>query len=301
LGVRDEGANAQTGEATREDTASSVLARANEMAESAVHLAVFAWEWTRVLAGTSWVADDRTVVADRLTRLTSLLAGALKAEPFAPAPGIEVGESLVGFGYVAPDALARTVTLLQERLLTDLRLDGTASPGIDGRLAQLVGAVSLGFTRALRNRTLDEQEAIRSSALLAWQRAEAALHEQTLHDPLTGLPNRAGFARDLEPMTAHVTTGTVTACLLVVTDLPSVDHVAGREAGDAVLRVLAERLRSHYRGPSEPENDVGEPEGQQRKSDRNGQRRLPPLAPPGFAVVHRFVEFAQQARSIRQA
>jgi diguanylate cyclase (GGDEF)-like protein len=225
---------------------------------AAVDLAVFAWEWTRVLAGTSWVADDRTVVADRLTRLTSRLAGALTAEPFVPAPGIEAGEALVRFGYVSPDALARTVTLLQERLLTDLRLAGTA--GIDTRLAQLVGAVALGFTRALRNRTLDEQEAIRSSALLAWQRAEAALREQTLHDPLTGLPNRAGFARDLEPMTARVTTGTVTVCLLVVTDLPSVDHVAGREAGDAVLRALAERLRSHYDGPSELVAHVGREE-----------------------------------------
>jgi diguanylate cyclase (GGDEF)-like protein len=229
---------------------------------AAVDLAVFAWEWTRVLAGTSWVAEDRTVVADRLTRLTSRLAGALRAEPFAPEAGIEVGEALVRFGYVAPDALARTVTLLQERPLADLRPAGTAagSTAAEGRLAQLVGAVCLGFTRALRNRTLDEQEAIRSSALLAWQRAEAALREQALHDPLTGLPNRAGFARDLEPMTAHGTTGTVTACLLVVTDLPAVDDVAGREVGDAVLRGLAERLRSRYDGPSELVAHVGREE-----------------------------------------
>jgi len=98
---------------------------------AAVDLAVFAWEWTRVLAGTSWVADDRTVVADRLTRLTSRLAGALRAEAFAPEDGIEVGEALVGIGYVAPDALARTVTLLAgpEGGLTDVEQEAAISRG----------------------------------------------------------------------------------------------------------------------------------------------------------------------------
>jgi diguanylate cyclase (GGDEF)-like protein len=221
----------------------------------AVDLAVFAWEWTRVLAGTSWVPDDRTVVADRLGRLTSRLTGALEAEPFAPEAGIEVGEALVRMGYAAPEALAGTVTLLQRGLLTEL-----PPAGADDRLAELVGMVCLGFTRAVRNRTLDEQEAIRSSALLAWHRAEAALREQTLRNPLTGLPNRSGFARDLALLAAAVPAGTVTACLLVVTDLPTVDHLAGREVGDAVLRELAERLRSRFTGAAELVAHVGREE-----------------------------------------
>ena len=55
-------------------------------------------------------------------------------------------------------------------------------------------------------------------------------------------------------------------------------------------------------------NDVGQTEGEQREGHRDGQGRLPPLTPPGLAVVHAhvsgsasggFVEFAEQERSIR--
>jgi diguanylate cyclase len=234
---------------------------ADAQGEASVDLAVFAWEWTRVLAGTSWVAEDRTVVADRLKGLTSQLADALVAEPFAPDIGIEVGEALVRTGYVAPTALARTVTLLQRRLRPSLALPvADTGDALDDRLAELTGMVCHGFTRALRDRTLDEQEAIRGSALLAWQRAEAALREQAMRNPLTGLPNRSGFARDLAPLAAEVDEWTVTACLLVVTDLPSVDHIAGREVGDAVLRVLAERLRTRFTGPTELVAHVGRDE-----------------------------------------
>jgi diguanylate cyclase (GGDEF)-like protein len=223
--------------------------------DGAVDLAVFAWEWTRVLAGTSWVAADRTVVADRLTRLTSKLVSILAADPFHPESGIEVGEALVDIGYVSPDALGRTVTLLHQRLLADAGLAGK-----EPELAVLAGMVSLGFARATRARTLDEQEAIRASSLLAWQRAEARLREQAMRDPLTGLPNRAGFARDLKPLAGAASDGTVTACLLVVSDLPSVDHVAGRETGDAVLRVLGERLAGRFTGPAELVAHVGRDE-----------------------------------------
>ena len=36
-------------------------------------------------------------------------------------------------------------------------------------------------------------------------------------------------------------------------------------------------------------HDVGEAEGKQRERHRDGQRGLPPLTPPGFAVVHAYV------------
>jgi diguanylate cyclase (GGDEF)-like protein len=231
---------------------------------AAVDLAVFAWEWTRLLAGTSWVAADRTEVADQLTRLTSRLVAALVAEPFRPEAGIEVGEALVRTGYAAPDALARTVTLLERRLLPEVGPADAGDPQQqrerDDRLAELLGRVCLGFTRAARDRTLDQQEAIRGSALLAWQRAEAELREQALRDPLTGLPNRSGFARALRPLTATAPGGTVTACMLVITDLPSVDHVAGREAGDAVLRALGRRLAARFCGDAEVVAHVGRDE-----------------------------------------
>jgi hypothetical protein len=57
---------------------------------------------------------------------------------------------------------------------------------------------------------------------------------------------------------------------------------------DAVFNFVRRGARDH----------IGEPEREQRKRHRHGQCRLPPLSPPGVAVVH-FVEVAQQDRSIR--
>src|SRR4051794_16993936 len=159
-----------------------------------VDAALFGWEWVRRLAGTSWVAADRTELADLLRGLTCRLVEALAAEPFEPAAGIAIGEELVRIGFDSPDALARTTTLLSNRFLPDLGLvpdpvaaeshrlvlpawaEEEAAAGraratrLRERLAELTGTVCLGFVRAVRDRTLAQQEASRSSALLAWQR-----------------------------------------------------------------------------------------------------------------------------------
>ena len=53
---------------------------------------------------------------------------------------------------------------------------------------------------------------------------------------------------------------------------------------------------------SRTRHDIRQAERQQAERHRHGQRRLPPLAPPRLSVVlhrARFVEFAQQERSIR--
>lgn len=143
-----------------------------KVAPTGVQVAVFAWEWARALAGTSWVAADRTEVADLLRGLTMELADALERDPFNPAAGVPVGEALVTAGFAAPDALARTLPLLTERLLADLGLAARIdAPLWRGRMSRLAGMVSLGFVRAVRDRTLDQQEAIRASVLVARQRA----------------------------------------------------------------------------------------------------------------------------------
>ena len=45
------------------------------------------------------------------------------------------------------------------------------------RLARLLGGLAAGYARALRDRTLDEQEAIRRAALVAREQAERALRD----------------------------------------------------------------------------------------------------------------------------
>jgi diguanylate cyclase (GGDEF)-like protein len=227
----------------------------------AIGAALFAWEWARALSGTSWVAADRTVIADRLRGMTCRLVEALATEPFAPATGIAVGEELVEIGFAAPDALARTVTLLTHRFLVDLGLinadlnqDSGGSEDDAARretLAELIGMVCLGFVRAVRDRTLGEQEAIRSSALLAWQRARADQQEYALRDPLTGLLNRQGFTARLEQVIRHSPPGVVGACLLSVDGFDALDRGLGRDVGNRLLATVARRLAAACGGRNE--------------------------------------------------
>jgi diguanylate cyclase (GGDEF)-like protein len=241
-----------------------------------VDTALFAWEWVRRLAGTSWVAADRTELADRLRGLTCRLVEALAGEPFEPSTGIAIGEELVGIGFESPDALGRTSTLLTHRFLIDLGLvpnPGAGDPDrivlpewtdeqnssrerarvavLHERLSLLVGAVCLGFVRAVRDRTLAQQEAIRSSALLAWQRALADQRESALHDPLTGLLNRTGFAERLARLSEANPDAVIGACLLSLDGFEALDRGLGRETGDRLLSEVAARLSARFNGEHE--------------------------------------------------
>lgn len=176
-----------------------------------VNTAVFAWEWARKLAGTSWVPDDRTVVAERLRLLTErAVAVLLDTEP-AGGPeanpdrergiggvGREIGAGLVEIGFSAPEALGRTIELMAGRLLADLGVD-PADAAARTRLNSLLGAVGVGFSRAARDRTLAEQDAIRGSYLVARERAE-----QTLRAHVAGRPSApATPARGEQPRTGR--------------------------------------------------------------------------------------------------
>jgi len=241
-----------------------------------VDTALFGWEWIRRLAGTSWVAADRTELADQLRRLTCRLVESLGAEPFEPSTAIAIGEDLVGIGFDSPDALARTTTLLTQRLLSDLGLvvdpeagdpdrillpewtavqnaaaDRARAAMLGDRLAELVGMLSLGFVRGVRDRTLAQQEAIRTSALLAWQRALAEQREAALHDPLTGMLNRTGFAERLARLTEQSPDGVIGACLLSLDGFEALDRGLGRETGDRLLSEVAARLAALFDGEHE--------------------------------------------------
>ncbi|WP_170323577.1 EAL domain-containing protein [Cryptosporangium phraense] len=140
----------------------------------AVAIAVFAWEWARHLIGTSWVPDDRTVIAEQLRLLTDAAAEALLGAAKPESTGRDIGSAVVGIGFATPDALGRTLALLGERLGTDLELD-PADPQVRARVSALLAGVGVGFARSAHDRTLAQQDAIRSSDLVARQRAERAL------------------------------------------------------------------------------------------------------------------------------
>lgn len=73
---------------------------------------------------------------------------------------------------------------------------------------------------------------------------EQALQHRAYHDPLTDIPNRALFIDRLTQVaTARASDGgRAAAILLGLDDFQSINGTAGHEAGDAMLRLIAERL-----------------------------------------------------------
>lgn len=79
--------------------------------------------------------------------------------------------------------------------------------------------------------------------------AEERMAHLARHDPLTGLPNRMLFAEELERAIARLEregTGFALHCL-DLDRFKSVNDTLGHQAGDALLRAVAERIRSVLR------------------------------------------------------
>ena len=126
---------------------------------------------------------------------------ALSAEPFSTASAYQLGGELVAAHFTGPEISGRLVKVLGTRLLPDVGLDREP---YRSRLAALLGAATTGYARALRDRALDDQETIVRASMIARTEAERALRDseerrwhEARHDPLTGLPNRLGFAEQL--------------------------------------------------------------------------------------------------------
>jgi diguanylate cyclase len=214
---------------------------------SADGLATFTREWAKALVGTSYVPMTRAERHDFLGDVAGRLAEAVTAEPFTSSRGYEIGTALVTADFAAPEALGHTVSVIGDRFLSDLGITGDEARH---RLSELLGSLAAGYSWALRDRTLDEQETIRVAALLARDHAEHALRESeaqfryaALHDPLTGLPNRALFAHRLTEIFARGGSGTrLGVCFIDLDAFKAVNDTLGHQVGDRVLVAVAERL-----------------------------------------------------------
>jgi diguanylate cyclase len=210
-------------------------------------------ELATVARETSYVALDRDGLHAHLHGVVVELVAAMRTEPFSTAAAYQVGSDLVAAHFTGPEISGRLVKVLGTRLLPDLGLD--AEP-YRSRLAALLGAATTGYARALRDRALDDQETIVRASLTARTAAERALRDSenrrwhdARHDPLTGLPNRLGFAEQLEAVVAAAAPGDqVGLCLLDLDRFHALNDTLGPDAADRLLAAVADRLSAHAGG-----------------------------------------------------
>jgi diguanylate cyclase (GGDEF)-like protein len=208
----------------------------------------FAEAWATAVYGCCYAPVSHGEIHEYLCGLTERLDLALRAETFDAGPGFRVGADLVIANLADVEVVGRTLEVVDERLLADLGLTGEDAAE---RLRRLVAALAMGYTAALRDRTLDDQESIRRAALVARERAELALRaseERVRHaltyDPLTGLPNRALLTHRLGVLLAGASeTGRVGLCFIGLDGFKKVNDALGHRAGDQVLLSVADRLR----------------------------------------------------------
>jgi diguanylate cyclase (GGDEF)-like protein len=207
----------------------------------------FARDWAASVAGTSYVPLSRGEIESMLYRFTVDLAEILVDDTAGTRVAHEIGMRLVEADLVSPEALGRTVALVGGRLLDALGLNET---DFGGRRDLVVQGLATGYARALRDRTLDEQEAVRRAALAARERVEAALRDSerqrkyaTHHDPLTGLPNRTQFMEWLTDLCVPAATGGRLAVSAVNLDrFDLVNDSLGQQIGDDLLVAVGNRL-----------------------------------------------------------
>ena len=132
----------------------------------------FARLWAADLIDTSYVPMTSEEIDHLFHRLTTHLITALRDESFTHNHGFVIGTTLVTADFCAPSALGRTIGLIDARLLDTLGLREAVAPE---RLGHLLDAIATGYTSALRDRTLREQEEIRLAALAARSKAEEEL------------------------------------------------------------------------------------------------------------------------------
>jgi diguanylate cyclase (GGDEF)-like protein len=147
------------------------------------------------------------------------------------------------------EALRRTIPMIASGRWT-IRVDGPAtvhglSPAALGWLLFAAGVV-ISSLLALLTYTLSRSRA-QALALVAEKTAE--LRHQAMHDALTGLPNRVLALNRAGQMLARARRSGIPVALLYI-DLDDFKHINdtfGHSAGDRLLQMVAERLRSVVR------------------------------------------------------
>ncbi len=134
----------------------------------------FAKVWADAIIGTSYVSMGPDELVAHLLGLTHQLVQAALATEFEPSVGRRIGVDMVGAHFTGTETLGATVALIVERL-PDLLDQVPQGVDVAGRVARLAGNMAAGYANALRERSLDEQDAIYRAGLRARRQAEQAL------------------------------------------------------------------------------------------------------------------------------
>ncbi|GGR84637.1 GGDEF domain-containing protein [Streptomyces humidus] len=135
----------------------------------------FATIWSRAVFPVTSTSLTRPELEERLLPLARRLRGALLERGFDAETGKDVGAALVDTHCTDPDALSHSLDCVDAYLVLYCGEDGPQED-LRNRASRLQHAMAAGFARALRERTLAEQETIAQAALRAQGVVAQALH-----------------------------------------------------------------------------------------------------------------------------
>jgi diguanylate cyclase (GGDEF)-like protein/PAS domain S-box-containing protein len=181
---------------------------------------------------------DCVIGVDRVGRITYLNRNAeTKLEDFEPALGKRLSELFPEerggvFSQRFAEALAGQSTVSFESYLPALDewLEVHAYPTNEG--------LSLFFRNITERRRADQEQLV----------AQEKIAHMARHDALTGLPNRLLFNEELGRLLAQAPTRTAAVLFLDLDRFKEVNDTLGHAEGDALLRLVARRLKSNIRG-----------------------------------------------------
>ncbi|MDD5494850.1 MAG: diguanylate cyclase [Dehalococcoidia bacterium] len=149
------------------------------------------------------------------------------------------------------EELSSVNTVLKEETAAQNQLSGIEdalekSEAIEGKVQEAADKLSV-VNHALQVEV--ESRHLLEQRLTTITQEEALARHAAFHDPLTGLPNRALFDNRLEHGLAQAKryAWTLAVMFMDLDDFKKINDVHGHHVGDAVLKIVAERLKQSTR------------------------------------------------------
>ncbi|HEX2298870.1 MAG TPA: EAL domain-containing protein [Pseudonocardiaceae bacterium] len=187
-------------------------------------------------------SDDQ--IAHFLRGLLDRLIEALTQPRFSPRAAADVGAQLVRQGFVGEESLGATVKLLAHALPAHSELRTVAE--LPGKIASLLGELASGYATALRRRTLDQQEDVKSALVRSIREGEARFREVFSSTPVgSAISELNGAVTQSNAALADILG--YAPGQLVGRDVRELFHPEDAGLLAAIYRDLADGLRSRFR------------------------------------------------------